>query len=121
MKKWFIHSVNESGEYYGLFTNNLKGDLLDDFCIQFEIDDESGSFGGKDLRVSVSRTITSSSDIYLYKVDLKTDGYQKESWHFNMFSSGWEDEMEDFISENLDEIEMGIGESLKVKRFGDFL
>jgi hypothetical protein len=29
--------------------------------------------------------------------------------------------MEDFISENLDEIEMGIGESLKVKRFGDFL
>lgn len=119
MKKWFIHYINEDGGYYGLFTNNLKKDLIDDFGIQFEVDNESGSFGGRDLKVSVTRSNYNGADIYLYKIDPKTDGYQRKSWHFNMFSS-WEDDMADFISEYLDEIEMGIDESV-VKKFGDFL
>jgi len=124
LKKFFIVDVNEEGSAYGVMTNNLNKDFIQRYEITWtERENDGNPFSTPqidDLQVGKTNRM-----IYIFSMmegPMRTDmDIRSNIGEFNLFSSGYNDDIIDFIQQNWKIIEDGIDESNSVKKFKDFI
>ncbi len=122
LKKFFIVDVNEEGSSYGFMTNNLHKDFIKKYGITWSESDSGSPFDIpeiEDLQVEKTNRV-----IYIFSMmegPMRQDiDIRSNIGEFNLFTEDYYDDLIDFIQENWRNIEMGIDESISIKKFKDF-
>jgi|LakMenEpi03Aug12_release.lakeMendotaPanAssembly.Ray.scaffolds.fasta_scaffold137604_6 hypothetical protein len=123
LKKFFIVDVNEEGSAYGFMTNNLHKDFIEKYKItwhEYEDNDDFEPPAIEDIQVGNTNRM-----IYIFSMNegpMRPDiDIRSNIGEFNLFTSGYQDDLIDFIQGNWRSIESGIDESNSVKKFKDFV
>jgi len=122
LKKFFIVDVDEQGSAYGFMSNNLHKDFIQKYGITWSESDSGSPFDTPDIEgLQVDKT---NRMIYIFSMNagpMRPDiDIRSNIGEFNLFTEDYYDDLADFIQENWRDIEMGIDESISIKKFKDF-
>ena len=123
LKKFFIVDIDEQGSAYGVMTNNLHKDFIEKYKITWSESEDKDHFGPpiiEEIEVGIGNRM-----IYIFSMmegPMRPDiDIRSNIGEFNLFTtSGYQDDLIDFIQGNWRDIEMNIDESTSVKKFKDF-
>lgn len=118
MDNYFIVDTNEEGWTMGKVTNNLHKDFVEYYGITF--DTESGKNRYDTPVISNVQVARANRVCVIFDMSNPESKIKPILGEFNFFTENYYDDLEDFLMENWREIELGIDESVSVKKFKDF-